>query len=260
MMDIDEHPLYDLENVGKTCSGPVEDVVILKGINLRVTAGESLAIVGASGSGKSTLLHLLGALDVPTSGRIVFNGTDLATLSLDGKAHIRNSKLGFVFQFHHLLPEFTTEENVAMQAVIAGMPRSKAMELARLALARVGLDDRRHHRVTTLSGGERQRAAIARAILVEPRVLLADEPTGNLDDKTGKLVGGLLLELNQTLGMTLVVVTHNRELAGTMGRCLELRSGELYEEIRDRSHCTDTVMHGMAAGGVSRAGRDGRDQ
>jgi len=227
--------------------------VILKGLNLTVQAGESVAIVGASGSGKSTLLHLLGALDVPTKGRIVFDGVDLAALLPDAKAQVRNSKLGFVFQFHHLLPEFTTEENVAMQALIAGMPRNRALACAQEALGRVGLTDRARHRVTTLSGGERQRAAVARAILARPRVLLADEPTGNLDDRTGKLIGGLLLELNQNLGTTLIVVTHNRELAGIMGRCLELRSGELYEEIRDRSHCTDAVMHGVAAGTVGRA-------
>jgi len=259
-MDIDEHPLYDLENVEKTCLGPVENVVILKGLNLTVQAGESIAIVGASGSGKSTLLHLLGALDVPTSGRVLFDGVDLAALLPDAKAQVRNSKLGFVFQFHHLLPEFTTEENVAMQAIIAGLQRSKALGLAREALDRVGLADRAHHRVTTLSGGERQRAAIARAILAQPRVLLADEPTGNLDDRTGKLVGSLMLELNQNLGMTLIVVTHNRELAGTMERCLELRSGELYEETRNRSHCTGPVMHGMADGGIGRTGHAGGDQ
>ena len=252
-MDIDEYPLYDLEKVGKRYPGPVEDVVILNGLNLTVQAGESLAVVGASGSGKSTLLHLIGALDTPTSGRILFDGTDLAALPPDAKARVRNSKLGFVFQFHHLLPEFTTEENVAMQGLIAGMPRSLALDLAREALERVGLTNRARHRVTTLSGGERQRAAIARAILVRPRVLLADEPTGNLDDKSGKLVGSLLLELNQSLGMTLIVVTHNRELAGTMGRCLELRSGELYEETRNRFHCADPGVHGVAAGG---AGRD----
>jgi lipoprotein-releasing system ATP-binding protein len=178
---------------------------------------------------------------------------DLATLLPDAKARLRNSKFGFVFQFHHLLPEFTTEENVAMQAVIAGMPRKRALHLAREALERVGLADRALHRVTTLSGGERQRAALARAVLLRPRVLLADEPTGNLDDKTGRLVGDLLRELNRNLGVTLIVVTHNQELAGTMGRRLELRSGELYDETRDRTHGPGAGMPGMAAG-------NGRDQ
>ena len=240
-MGIDGYPLYDLDNVEKAYSGSVENVHILKGVNLRVAAGDSVAIVGASGSGKSTLLHILGTLDEPTSGSIRFEGQDLLTLPADAKAHLRNRKLGFVFQFHHLLPEFSTEENVAMQAMIGGMERREALERARVALERVGLIDRSRHRVTTLSGGERQRAAIARAILLEPRVLLADEPTGNLDDKTGRLVGTLLLELNHNLGMTTIVVTHNRELAGTMERCFELRSGELYEEMRDRSPCLDLL-------------------
>ena len=216
--------LYELSGVGKSCEGPAERITILKNIDLTVRAGESLAIVGASGSGKSTLLHLLGALDTPTAGKVLFEGKSLPDMTPVEKAH-----------FHHLLPEFSAEENVAMQALIAGMNRSKALELARQALGRVGLSDRKDHRVTTLSGGERQRAAIARAILLEPRVLLADEPTGNLDQRTGDSVAELLLELNRTLGMTLVIVTHNREMAGTLGRCLELRSGELYEEMRTRA-------------------------
>lgn len=232
---------YELVSVGKTCDGPAEKITILKDVNLTIGAGESLAIVGASGSGKSTLLHLLGALDTPTSGSLRFEGESLPDLSADKKARFRNRKLGFVFQFHHLLPEFSTEENVAMQAMIAGMPRARALPLARAALTRVGLASRRDHRVTTLSGGERQRAAIARAILLEPRVLLADEPTGNLDQRTGETVVDLLLELNRTLGMTLVVVTHNRDMAKTLGRCLELRSGELYEEMRVHASGPGTV-------------------
>lgn len=226
--------LYELSGVEKSCEGPAERITILKNMDLTVRAGESLAIVGASGSGKSTLLHLLGALDTPTAGKVL-SRAKAADMTPVEKAHFRNKKLGFVFQFHHLLPEFSTEENVAMQALIAGMNRSKALGLARQALERVGLSDRKDHRVTTLSGGERQRAAIARAILLEPRVLLADEPTGNLDQRTGDSVAELLLELNRTLGMTLVIVTHNREMAGTLGRCLELRSGELYEEMRTRA-------------------------
>ncbi len=221
---------YLLENVGKTCTGPAGDVTILRNVNLRVEAGESLAVVGASGSGKSTLLHLLGTLDTPTSGSLLFEGRDLTTLSPAEKARFRNRKLGFVFQFHHLLPEFSTRENVAMQALIAGMPRTEALHRADAALERVGLAHRREHRVTTLSGGERQRAAIARAVLLQPHVLLADEPTGNLDQDTGERVLELLLALNQSLGMTLIVVTHNNELAQTMNRRLELRIGELYEK------------------------------
>ncbi len=223
---------YELINVGKVCAGPTEDVTILQGVNLCVEQGQSIAIVGSSGSGKTTLLHLLGALDVATSGSICFEGQSLTDMSGDAKARFRNRRLGFVFQFHHLLPEFSTLENVAMQALIAGVSRKEALEKAKEALEKVGLIDRREHRVTTLSGGERQRAAIARAILLEPSVLLADEPTGNLDMKTGDQVADLLLTLNSTLNMTLVVVTHNIEMATRMERCLELRAGELYEE-----HC-----------------------
>lgn len=208
---------------------------VLKGIDLRIDKGEVVSIVGPSGAGKTTLLQILGTLSRPTSGEVMIDGTPVQMLSDKQISKFRNTKIGFVFQFHHLLPEFSTEENVAMQALIAGMNRSKALELARQALGRVGLSDRKDHRVTTLSGGERQRAAIARAILLEPRVLLADEPTGNLDQRTGDSVAELLLELNRTLGMTLVIVTHNREMAGTLGRCLELRSGELYEEMRTRA-------------------------
>lgn len=221
---------YLARGVAKTVSGPAGALTILRGVDLTVRAGESLAIVGASGSGKSTLLHILGALDRPTAGSVLFEGRDLAGLGSAGAAAFRNRELGFVFQFHHLLPEFTTVENVAMQAVIGGMARERALKLAEAALERVGLAERRDHSVTTLSGGERQRAAIARATLLEPKVLLADEPTGNLDGNTGELVVELLLELNRNRGMTLVVVTHNRELAARMGRSLELRSGELYEQ------------------------------
>lgn len=228
-------PQYAVQGLQKTVAGPAGALTILRGVDLTVLAGESLAIVGASGSGKSTLLHILGALDRPTAGTVRFEGRDLAGLDATASASFRNHELGFVFQFHHLLPEFTTVENVAMQAIIGGMARNKALKLAEAALERVGLAERRDHSVTTLSGGERQRAAIARATLLEPKVLLADEPTGNLDGHTGEMVVELLLELNRDRGMTLVVVTHNRELAARMGRSLELRSGELYEQSRFES-------------------------
>lgn len=211
------------------------DLEVLKGVSLDVAEGEVVSIVGASGAGKTTLLQIVGTLSRPDVGRVEIDGQDAFSLGDKALSRFRNERIGFVFQFHHLLPEFSTEENVAMQALIAGMNRSKALGLAQQALERVGLSDRKDHRVTTLSGGERQRAAIARAILLEPRVLLADEPTGNLDQRTGDSVAELLLELNRTLGMTLVIVTHNREMAGTLGRCLELRSGELYEEMRTRA-------------------------
>lgn len=223
-----ETPLYELRQVRKVYQGPAEEVVILTGLDFAIAPGDSLAILGASGSGKSTLLHLLGALDKPTTGNIFFGGRDLASLSPGEAAEIRNRRIGFVFQFHHLLPEFTAVENVAMPGLIAGLPRREAFDRARESLSLVGLDERAEHRVTTLSGGERQRAAIARAVLLRPSVLLADEPTGNLDEATGARVGGMLARLNAELGMTLVVVTHNHNLAALMGRRLELQGGELY--------------------------------
>lgn len=221
--------VYRLENVGKAYEQGEETITVLSGVDLVVRGGDSLAIVGASGSGKSTLLQLMGTLDVPTTGSILFNGADISTLGWKQRARIRNRNMGFVFQFHHLLPEFSTLENVAMPAIIGDMARTEALEKADRALSRVGLAHRRHHRVTTLSGGERQRAAIARAILLEPAVVLADEPTGNLDERTGREINDLLLHLNTDQGVTLVVVTHNAELAQCMHRTLELRSGELYE-------------------------------
>ena len=222
--------LYRVEHVEKKVESPAGELTILHDMSFTVKAGEALAVVGSSGSGKSTLLHLLGTLDHASSGKIFFEGRDLSELDEAQAAHFRNKELGFVFQFHHLLPEFTTVENVAMQAMIGGMAKAKALKLADEALERVGLAHRREHHVTTLSGGERQRAAIARATLLCPKVLLADEPTGNLDEKTGDRVVEVLRELNREMGMTLIIVTHNRELAASLDRSLELRSGELYAQ------------------------------
>jgi len=221
--------VYRLQCIGKAYEQGEETITVLNGVDLNVRSGDSLAIVGASGSGKSTLLQIMGTLDVPSTGSIFFNGVDISALGWKEQARIRNTNIGFVFQFHHLLPEFSTRENVAMPGIIGGMARGLALEKADAALSRVGLAHRRHHRVTTLSGGERQRAAIARAILLEPAVVLADEPTGNLDERTAREVNELLLHLNKDQGVTLVVVTHNAELAQCMHRTLELRSGELYE-------------------------------
>jgi lipoprotein-releasing system ATP-binding protein len=223
-------PLYRLVGVGKEFAGPSERLKVLDGIDMTVAAGESVAIIGASGSGKTTLLHMLGTLDTPSSGQIFFSGTELGGLDNKRRAHLRNREIGFVFQFHHLLPEFTTLENVAMPGIIAGKPRGECLELASEALGKVGLSQRKDFAVTILSGGERQRAAIARAILLKPKALLADEPTGNLDEKTGRMISELLVSLNEDLGMTFVVVTHNIELAGVMGRRLELRLGALYAQ------------------------------
>jgi lipoprotein-releasing system ATP-binding protein len=222
--------LYLLEGVGKDFKGPTDSIKVLDNIDLAVNSGESLAVLGSSGSGKTTLLHILGTLDVASKGKVTFAGRTLETLSPDERAVIRNREIGFVFQFHHLLPEFSTMENVALPAMVSGISRSESLEMARQAAQLVGLENRLEHRVTTLSGGERQRAAIARAILLKPRVLLADEPTGNLDEKTGAMVGDVLASLNDELGMTLIVVTHNMDLAGIMKRRLELRSGELYAQ------------------------------
>jgi lipoprotein-releasing system ATP-binding protein len=221
-------PLYRARGLGKDYAGPTEAVRVLDGIDLDIMPGESVAIIGSSGSGKSTLLHLLGALDTPTRGTVEFQERDLANLKAREAAGLRNRDIGFVFQFHHLLPEFTALENAAMPGLIAGMPREEVFVKARQALGLLGLEQRMHHRVTTLSGGERQRAAIARAVLLGPRALLADEPTGNLDEGTGQRVGELLARLNEELGMTLVVVTHNHNLARLMGRRMELHGGELY--------------------------------
>lgn len=221
--------VYRLRDVGKVHTQGEETLTVLDRVNLTVRRGDTLAIVGASGSGKSTLLQIMGTLDVPSTGSILLDDTDISALDWKERARIRNRHIGFVFQFHHLLPEFTTRENVAMPAIIGGTARGLAMEKADAALSRVGLAHRRHHRVTTLSGGERQRAAIARAILLEPAVVLADEPTGNLDERSGREINDLLLHLNKDQGVTLVVVTHNAELAQSMRRTLELRLGELYE-------------------------------
>lgn len=222
--------LYKFSDVGKKFSGPGENLEIFKNINLIVEEGEALAIVGASGSGKSTLLHLMGALDTPSTGVVAFDGRDMAQMSPDRKAAFRNKTLGFVFQFHHLLPEFSALENVSMPALIGGARRADVLPEARAMLERVGLAARADSKIATLSGGERQRVAIARAVLLRPRVLLADEPTGNLDEISGAQVGDLLQELNRELGMTLVVVTHNLDLAARMDRGLELRAGALYEK------------------------------
>ncbi len=221
--------VYSLRGVGKSYEQGMETVEVLRSVDMTVRPGDSVAIVGASGSGKSTLLQLMGTLDTPSAGAILFQGRNISALGWQERAAIRNKNIGFVFQFHHLLPEFSARENAAMPGIIGGMSRSLALKKADGALARVGLAHRLHHRVTTLSGGERQRAAIARAILLEPQVILADEPTGNLDDRTGREINDLLLNLNQDRNVTLIIVTHNAELSRCMGRTLELRSGELYE-------------------------------
>ncbi|MBQ4133204.1 MAG: ABC transporter ATP-binding protein [Desulfovibrionaceae bacterium] len=222
--------VYQVNGVSKYFDAPAGRVQVLTDVNLNVKQGETLAILGSSGSGKTTLLHLLGMLDSPSQGKIFLNGQNLALLSPAEKASLRNRTIGFVFQFHHLLPEFSTLENVEMPGIIAGLPRSQCRDMAAEALKTVGLEHRTAHRVTTLSGGERQRAAIARAILLGPSVLLADEPTGNLDEKTGASITETLLKLNLDIGMSIIMVTHNLELARLMQTRRELRSGVLYAQ------------------------------
>jgi lipoprotein-releasing system ATP-binding protein len=201
-------------------------VEVLTGVDLDIFNGESLAVVGASGVGKSTLLHILGTLERPTSGQVWWDGED--PFSQDDKllAAFRNRKIGFVFQFHHLLPEFNALENVMMPGLIARLPKDEVRELAEAILVRVGLKNRLEHRVSTLSGGEQQRVAVARALVLKPDVLLADEPTGNLDPKSGGRVQELILELNRERGLTSVIVTHNLELARTLDREITLRDGK----------------------------------
>jgi len=201
-------------------------VEVLKGVELTFFRGEKAAIVGASGVGKTTLLHVLGTLDRPTAGKVLFEGKDIYTLNERDLAFFRNREIGFVFQFHHLLPEFNALENTMMPCLIQGIPKEESVSRAEGILTLVGLKERFSHKPGELSGGEQQRVAVARALVLEPKVLLADEPTGNLDTKTGESVFDLLQELNRIKGVTLIVVTHNLKLAEKLSRQIQLIDGK----------------------------------
>ena len=219
--------LMECRQVSRTYQDGDRQLQVLKQVNLSIDVKQMLAIVGSSGSGKSTLLHCMGGLDKPTAGQILFAGEPIQTWSANRLADWRSQQLGFIYQFHHLLPEFTALENVAMPQLIAGVAAEQSLQRAQQLLQRVGLGARMDHRPAELSGGERQRVAIARSLANSPSLVLADEPTGNLDDATAVQVFGLLQELNRELGTALVIVTHDQKLASRLPRTLQLHHGEL---------------------------------
>ncbi len=219
--------LLQAVGIDKSYQSSKSAINVLADLNMDVSPGETLAVVGASGIGKSTLLHILGTLDRPDRGELFFNGEEVLQFDDQQMARFRNQTMGFIFQFHHLLPEFSALENAMMPGMIQGLPPSKARQNAESMLNRVGLTNRLHQKATELSGGEQQRGALARALVLKPAVLFADEPTGNLDRKNADRVHQLLLELNQELQMALIVVTHNMELASFMQRRATIADGRL---------------------------------
>ena len=221
--------IFNCQDLKKSYHDGTESVHVLKGISLTINSGDRIAIVGPSGSGKSTLMHLLGGLDTPTSGQLFMQGTDWQMISEKQRCQLRNQQLGFVYQFHHLLPEFSALENVAMPLLLAGKAVSDARKQAEVILDQVGLSARVSHKPSQLSGGERQRVAIARALVHQPQCVLADEPTGNLDQATAAKVFELMLSLNERLNTALIIVTHDRQLAAQMDRVLTIQDGHLLD-------------------------------
>ncbi|MGB5266939.1 MAG: ABC transporter ATP-binding protein [Polyangiales bacterium] len=223
-------PLVSVQNVTKTFQHEGRSLEVLKGIDLDIASGEMVTIVGPSGAGKSTLLHLIGTLDLPTEGRILYGGQDVTRLGSSDLAEFRNRSIGFVFQFHHLLPEFTALENVMMPGLIQGRRRFDTR--AKQLLDEVGLSERLTHRPGELSGGEQQRVALARALLMEPKLVLADEPTGNLDSQTSASVHSLFFDLNRRHGTTFLIVTHSRDFADMMPRRVSMKDGRIDSDER----------------------------
>ena len=224
-------PLVVIEGIEKQFQHMGRALDVLKGIDLTIEQGQILAIVGPSGAGKSTLLHCMGTLDLPTKGRIIFGNEELTTMRPSRLAAVRNKDIGFVFQFHHLLPEFTALENIMLPGLIAGRPRREMERRAANLLEEVGLSDRATHRPGELSGGEQQRVAVARALALEPRLVLADEPTGNLDSATSEAIHGLFFDINRKHNTTIVVVTHNPSFADSMPRVVHLKDGRVDRDV-----------------------------
>lgn len=230
-MNNDRQPIeVQTLNLSKVFGSGIRTIELFRNLDLVIRSGDRVAIVGASGAGKSTLLHILGTLEKPSGGKVLYGGRDIYLWDEKQLARFRNEHIGFVFQFHYLLPEFDALENVMMPGLISGAARNEVKEQAIHLLGKLGLAERMHHRIGEMSGGEQQRVAVARALLLRPKLFLADEPSGNLDTRTGRTLHELLVTLNEELGLTMIIVTHNLELASMMHRTLRLVDGQLREE------------------------------